>query len=98
RLDDGVLDLVTFTAPGGWLGGARSLGLALRAVRGGLATARSGGIRYQRSERIVLRPAEPLAVQVDGDFHGVAGPEAPLTLTVAPAAVTVITGARARVL
>ncbi len=45
RIDDGLLDLVTFEASDGWTPGVlRRLLLTLRAARGELATARTGGI------------------------------------------------------
>ncbi len=98
RIDDGMLDLVSFTAPGGPLGTVRAMGLALRAARGNLAKTTVDGITYQRGHAITLRPATSMPVQVDGEYLGEAGPDAPITLTVQRAAVTMIVGEPARVL
>jgi diacylglycerol kinase (ATP) len=97
-LDDGQLDLVTFEGDRGFAGRLRSLRLVLRAMRGGLARAQVPDVAYRRGARIVLTPTEELPVQADGEYLGVAGPGAPLTLTVEPQAVTLIVGAGADVL
>ena len=46
--------------------------------------------RYERTTSVELRPARELAVQADGEFIGVAGPDAPLRIWVAPRSLTVV--------
>src|SRR5690606_15203333 len=79
RLDDGLLDLVTFedirpTAPGRALREAR---LVASALRGRLDRAETPGVTYRRARHIELRPSAPLPVQVDGEYLGECAIEAP---------------------
>jgi YegS/Rv2252/BmrU family lipid kinase len=91
-IDDGTLDLVTFEAgPGGWLSQVvHRTRLAVRALRGGLHDAQIDGIEYARFSRAEIRPARSLPVQVDGEFVGEAGPDAPLRLSIEPRSLTVV--------
>ncbi len=95
RMDDGLLDLVTFEASRGWMPGVlgRVL-LALRAARGGLATARTGGIEYQRVRELTIEPERALPVQADGEYIGDCSPGAPLRIAVDPAAIEVVLARR----
>lgn len=90
--DDGLLDIVSFLDEGRavtrpW----RLLRESVGALRGGLDQRRVEGIGYRRTPRLELRPARELAVQVDGEPIGVCGPDAPLTLSVEPSAVQMVT-------
>ncbi|MDA0351343.1 MAG: diacylglycerol kinase family protein [Chloroflexi bacterium] len=91
-MDDGALDLVTFEdARGGRLrAAARRARLVVGALRGSLREAHVDGLRYERTTSVELRPARELAVQADGEFIGVAGPDAPLRIWVAPRSLTVV--------
>lgn len=90
RIDDGLLDLVTFEAAGP-LGTARQLG---RGLRGGLHRRAGGSIGYRRARRVEVHPSGPLPVQLDGEYAGTASPGAPLRLTVLPGALTVLMAPR----
>lgn len=92
--DDGLLDVVSFLDDGRaitrpW----RLLRESLGALRGGLDQRSVEGIGYRRTPRLELRPTRELAVQVDGEPIGVCGPDAPLTLSVEPSAVQMVTPA-----
>ncbi len=89
-IDDGLLDLCLFHAAGGRGGVTHRAGLALRVLRGGLHRRAGGGIDYRRATRVVLTPERPLPVQADGELIG----ETPATLSVAPAALTVLIAPR----
>jgi len=91
-MDDGQLDLLTFEdAPPGRLRVAmRRASILARAVRSGLRDASTEGIRYTRIAHAELRPSGPLAVQADGEFIGIAGPDAPLQLWVEPRSLTML--------
>ena len=89
RIDDGLLDLLTFHT-GGRDGAVHRARLALRALRGGLHRRTGGGIDYRRAARVVVTPERALPVQADGEFVG----ETPVTLTVAPQALTVLIAPR----
>jgi len=99
RIDDGLLDLVTFStrAPERALLARRLRHVALlaAAARGGLAGRTVRGVDYRRAEAIVITPTGPLAVQADGEFVGTASPDAPLRLRALPGALTVVIAARA---
>ncbi len=88
RLDDGLLDLVTFEGAPGW----RALPVALRqagaALRGRLGRTDVRGVAYRRGGHVSIRPERALPVQVDGEWIGACDADAPLVLTVEPRAVT----------
>lgn len=90
RADDGLLDLVTFeAAEGGRLAAALFHGRqAAGALAGRLDRTGVRGAAYRRGASISVRPERALAVQVDGEWLGECGPEAPLTLGVEPRALT----------
>ena len=90
RIDDGLLDLLTFHVEGGRGGTARRARLALRALRGDLHRRTGGGIDYRRTARVVVTPERALPVQADGELAG----ETPVTLGVAPRALTVLIAPR----
>jgi diacylglycerol kinase family enzyme len=95
RIDDGLLDLVTFEEPGGWMPGPlRRVLLTLRAGRGGLATARTRGIEYRRVRELTIVPERALPVQADGEYIGDCSPGAPLRIAIDPAAIEVVLGRR----
>ncbi len=95
RIDDGLLDLVTFEAPRRrMLGVPRRLLLALRAARGGLATARTRGVEYRQVRELTIEPERALPVQADGEYIGDCSPGAPLRIAVDPAAIEVVLGRR----
>jgi diacylglycerol kinase (ATP) len=90
--DDGQLDIVSFLDEGRaitrpW----RLLRESLGALRGSLDQRRVEGVGYRRTPLLELRPSRDLAVQVDGEPIGVCGPDAPLALTVEPAAIEMVT-------
>ena len=86
RIDDGLLDLCTFSG-GGLLHRAR---LAARVVRSDLERDAPDGVDYLRSAAIEIETERPMAVQVDGEYAG----ETPLHLAVLPAALTVLMAPR----
>ena len=94
RMDDGLLDVCVLSGDGR----ARQLGLLTGAMRGGLhRRARADaadGIDYLRGDHIEVRSADPLPVQADGEYLG----ETPVTLSVAPLALTVLLDWRPNVL
>ena len=88
----GQLDLVAFLDEGRALTRPlRFLRSTLGALRGRLDEQRPRGVAYRRAALIEVRPQQPLAVQVDGEPIGHCGPDAPLTLGIEPAAVTMVT-------
>ena len=89
-IDDGLLDLCLFYAAGGRDDIVQRAGLGLRALRGGLHRRAGKGIDYLRAARVVVTAERPLPVQADGELIG----ETPATLSVAPAALTVLVAAR----
>ncbi|MDA0269603.1 MAG: diacylglycerol kinase family protein [Chloroflexi bacterium] len=89
RADDGLLDMVTF-ASGGRGAVAASARQVIAALRGGLDRSTVRGVSYRRGARVTVAPERALAVQVDGEWIGECGPEAPLTLTVEPRAATFV--------
>ena len=91
-IGDGMLDLVTFEDVRGGLGrrAAHRARLLGRTLRGHLRSAGVVGIRYARVRRLEVELHGSLPVQIDGEFIGVAGPEAPLRLWSAPGSLTVI--------
>jgi YegS/Rv2252/BmrU family lipid kinase len=90
-MDDGELDLVTFEdGPGGFGLALHRTRLLVRAMRGGLRNAHVRGISYTRAGAVELYPGASLPVQVDGEFIGVAGPDAPLRIWSAPRSLTVL--------
>ncbi|GMU39729.1 MAG: hypothetical protein AMXMBFR23_05950 [Chloroflexota bacterium] len=88
RADDGLLDLVTFEAAEGRRGALLHGRQALAALAGRLDRMGVRGAAYRRGAAIGVRPERALAVQVDGEWLGECGPEAPLTLGVEPRALT----------
>ena len=89
--DDGYLDVVSFLDPGRGLGRPwRLLREGVGALRGGLERGVSG-VSYQRATLLEVSPQRELPVQVDGEPIGVCGPDAPLTLSVEPSAVQMVT-------
>lgn len=90
RMDDGMLDLCTFSASGRM----GQLGLVARALRGKLHRHEGSGIDYLRGDCFELTSAAPLPVQADGEYLG----ETPVKLSVAPRALTVLLAPRANVL
>jgi len=92
-MDDGLLDLVTFS-------GGVSASVERRviermvqlswAMSGSLSTQRHKSVGYLRASSFELRPEGPLPVQVDGEFAGEAGPESILRVWADPASVTVV--------
>jgi diacylglycerol kinase (ATP) len=90
--DDGYLDAVIFLDDGRAI--ARPWRLLREfggALRGGLDHRRVAGVSYRRAALLELRPERELPVQVDGEPLGTCGPDAPLTLSVEPSAVTMVT-------
>ena len=65
------------------------------AASGSLSRQRHKSVHYVRAASFDLRPEGPLAVQVDGEFAGEAGPDAPLRLWADPSSVTVVVPAGA---
>ncbi|MQA00613.1 MAG: YegS/Rv2252/BmrU family lipid kinase [Dehalococcoidia bacterium] len=93
RIDDGLLDLVTFEGDvSGWRAPLRYSVAASRALRGVTAGTDAPGVTYRRSPGWELTPERPLPVQVDGEYLGEAGPEAPLRLAALPEAIEVVIG------
>lgn len=90
RIDDGLLDLVTFEARGP-LGTARQLG---RALRGGLHRRAGGTIGYRQTAAVEIEPSGALPVQLDGEFFAEAAPGTPLRLSTAPGALTMLMAPR----
>lgn len=89
RADDGLLDLVTFEAAQSGPAAALFHGRqALVALAGRLDRMGVRGAAYRRGTSISVRPERALAVQVDGEWLGECGPEAPLVLGVEPRALT----------
>lgn len=91
-IDDGELDLLTFEdlRRGFAARGVHRVRLLSRALRGHLRSAAAPGLRYERTNEVELHPAGPLPVQLDGEYVGSAGPDAPLRLHSAPGSLTVI--------
>ncbi|MEX1022861.1 MAG: hypothetical protein WD058_06910, partial [Dehalococcoidia bacterium] len=92
EMDDGLLDLVTFEARGGWRrwsDTAVHVGRGLR-IRRAWHETRAVRFAYERAARFVLHPAEALPLQLDGEAFTSCGPDAPLTLEVDRAALTVL--------
>jgi len=96
-LDDGLLDLVTFS-------GQPSASVERRVVQrlvqlswaasGTLSRQRHKSVHYLRAASFELRPEGALPVQVDGEFAGTVGPEASLRVWADPGSVTVVVPAR----
>jgi diacylglycerol kinase (ATP) len=92
-LDDGLLDLVTFS---GRSAASVERRIAERLVQlswaasGTLSRQRHKSVYYLRAASFELRPERPLPVQIDGEFVGAAGPDAPLRLWAAPNSVSVV--------
>ena len=90
--DDGYLDIVSFLDQGRGLGRPwRLLREGVGALRGGLEHRGVAGVSYQRATLLEVRPQRELPVQVDGEPIGVCGPDVPLTLSVEPSAVRMVT-------
>jgi YegS/Rv2252/BmrU family lipid kinase len=95
RVDDGLLDLVLFHEAGGLVPGiVRRTGLALRALRGGIAGASLRGIEYRRVREVTIEPAAALPVQADGEYLGECSPGEPLHIGVVPGAIEVVMARR----
>lgn len=85
RVDSGHLDVcVVRRATRGAL-----LRTAIRALRGGVS--RQRGVDYRTGRRVELTAAEPVAVEVDGDYFGTT----PVEITLRPACVPVVVPAAA---
>jgi diacylglycerol kinase family enzyme len=93
RVDDGLLDIVTFEDDEGSSASHR-LGLALEATRGDLDARAVVGVTYERGTRVVLTPERALPVQADGDVIAMCERDTPLIVEVEPAAVTMLVGPR----
>jgi diacylglycerol kinase (ATP) len=91
-IDDGELDLLTFEdlRRGFAVRGVHRMCLLTSTMCGHLRSAVAPGLRYERTNEVELNPAGPLPVQLDGEYVGSAGREAPLVLTSAPGSPTVI--------
>lgn len=92
-LDDGLLDLVTFSGQSTASVERRviqRLAQLAWAASGTLSRQRHKSIHYLRAGSFELRPEETLSIQVDGEFAGEAGPDAPLRLWADPGSVTVV--------
>lgn len=92
-LDDGLLDLVTFSGQPSASVERRVLERLVQlswAASGSLSRQRHKSVHYLRATSVELRPEGELPVQVDGEFAGMAGPEAPLRLWADPGSVTVL--------
>lgn len=94
RVDDGILDLVTFDGTAGWRSLPGRASQALAALCGGLDRRAARGIAYRRATRITIAPEQSLPVQIDGESIGSCGPGLPLQIGLEPAAVTMIVGDR----
>jgi diacylglycerol kinase family enzyme len=90
RIEDGKLDLCVFSGHGR----GRQLALLTRAVRGHLDRHTGKGVNYVRHDHIELHSDPALPVQADGEYLG----ETPVTLSVAPRALTVLLAPRPNVL
>jgi diacylglycerol kinase (ATP) len=82
RVDDGLLDLCTFSGPGL----LHRAALAFRAARGGLDARNGAGIDYVRGARIEVETEWPLPVQIDGEYLC----ETPIRLSLDPLSVNVL--------
>lgn len=89
-VDDGLLDVCTFTGRGL----VRRLALGARALRGGLDARAGGGIAYRRAARIEVAAERALPVQADGEYVG----ETPVTVSVEPGALWALIAPRPNVL
>jgi YegS/Rv2252/BmrU family lipid kinase len=92
-LDDGLLDLVTFSGQPAATAERRVIQRLIQlswVASGSLSRQRHESVHYLRSASFELRPEGPLPVQVDGEFVGQAGPEASLRLWAHPRSVTVV--------
>ena len=96
RMDDGRLDIVTFSGSEGSAHSrhVRHAALFARALRGGLSRATMPGIDYRQAAVSTITPQRAMAVQADGEFIGVCGPDAPLRMTVLPRVLTIVIAQR----
>lgn len=85
KLDDGLLDVCIFQGSG-ILSTARHL---VRVLAG--QHLRDPEVDFYEARRVVIRPAEPLPIHVDGDFLG----HTPAVIEVVPQALTVLVPANA---
>jgi diacylglycerol kinase (ATP) len=92
-LDDGLLDLVTFSGQPGASLERRVVERLVQlswAASGSLSLQRHKSVHYLKAAAFELRPEAPLPVQVDGEFAGEAGPDTSLRLWAHPGSVTVV--------
>ncbi|MDA1003382.1 MAG: diacylglycerol kinase family protein, partial [Chloroflexi bacterium] len=94
RIDDGQLDVVTFSANDSpaLLRALRYAALGATALRGGLATRSAPGVDYLRTRQLSITPERALAIHADGEAIGIARADAPLHLRALPQALTVVIG------
>ncbi|MEX2446456.1 MAG: diacylglycerol kinase family protein [Dehalococcoidia bacterium] len=94
RVDDGLLDLVTFEGDRGLEALPQRVAMAVAALTGNLERLELDGVTVRRSAHIVIEPERRLPVQADGDAIGWCGPGQPLLLDAEPAAITMIVAVR----
>ena len=90
--DDGLLEVTTFEASRSPIDRGRLVGELLR---GRFDQRRVAGVTHRQARTIMITPAAPLPVEVDGDSIGRCGPDAPLHIEVERQALTMIVGPRA---
>jgi YegS/Rv2252/BmrU family lipid kinase len=92
-LDDGLLDLVTFSGQPSASVERRVLQRLVQlswAASGSLSRQRHKSVHYLRAASFELRPEGALPVQLDGEFAGTAGPDTTLRVWADPGSVTVL--------
>ena len=85
RADDGQLDLALFEARAGWAGVLDRARHSVQIVRH-----MHSGVAYERTRHVRITPERALPVQIDGEYLGMCGADAPLELTVEPLAIRLL--------